>query len=472
MILPLVRWRDRFSCFAPVPASFHRRARVFLAGNAFPDFRRDQIGIRVGGMRRCRTRWRLGIFVWIGLVVFPALLFPAESALPQRVYLWHRAWTPSFQQAVTESAGHFAALDVLAAEITWKKGQPEVARVSPPWMQIKTYDRPVAVVVRIGPYAGEWKPNDASTRAVIEVCRAQLAAVRTQGLIPTELQLDFDAATARLASYRNLLRVVRTEVAPPRLTITSLPDWLRSADFDALVGETDGYVLQVHSLEKPTSPNAPFTLCDPVRARAWVEEAARRGRPFRVALPAYGYRVVFDPEGTFVGLEAEQGGRSWPPGYRQRLAIAEPAEIAAFVQQLLASPPRGCEGIAWFRLPSPDDELAWSWPTLRAVMAGEVPAANLVLEAKADPTGALNLTVVNRGETSVEPAAFRLEWSDARLLAADMLAGWQIANRTRDSLELRPPPHGSNGLLRPGDTLRVGWLRLDPPSEIRATLLR
>lgn len=395
----------------------------------------------------------------------------ARAALPQRAYVWQRAWTPAVRAAVAETGNSFTALDVLVAEIAWRNGQVVTTPVTPDWAALRAHARSVALVVRVGPTAAAWAPDSPATRGVVAACTQALARARAAGIEPAELQLDFDAATSRLAAYRDLLRAVRAAVRPPRLTLTTLPDWLRSADFATLVAEADGFTLQVHSLEKPATLAAPFTLCDPAKARTWVARAAALGRPFRVALPAYGYRLIFDGAGKFTALEAEGEPRDWPAGYTTRLAIADAAEISALAGELLASPPPHCEGIAWFRLPIAGDELAWSWPTLRAVLRGEIPRARLALLASPAASGVLELTLTNTGDAAAEPAAFRLEWRDALALAADGLAGWQVERAGPTTLLVRPPPHGSNGLLRPGQTLRVGWLRLDRAAEVTAFLL-
>jgi hypothetical protein len=125
--------------------------------------------------------------------------------------------------------------------------------------------------------------------------------------------------------------------------------------------------------------------------------------------------------------------------------------------------------LVWFRFPTADDELAWSWPTLRAVMQGRVPAARLVLQTALAPGGTYDLTLANLGETQAEPRAFRVTWHGARLLLADGLAGWQLTRSGPESLVVKPPPHDSNGVLRPGESRPVGWLRLDHPVAVEAT---
>lgn len=409
--------------------------------------------------------------MWIAALCALLSATALAAALPQRAYVWQRAWTPTVRTAVAETGRNFAALDVLAAEISWRNGQAATMSVAPDWAALRSHAHAVALVVRVGPTAATWAPDSPATHAIVAACTQALARAHAAGVEPTELQLDFDAATARLAPYREMLQLVRREVRPPRLVITTLPAWMGSPDFAALIAETDGFVLQVHSLEKPASRDAAFTLCDPAKARAWIERAAAFGRPFRVALPAYGYRLAFDAVGKFTALEAEGEPRDWPAGFTTRVVLADAAEISALVQQLLASPPPHCEGIAWFRFPTAGDELAWSWPTLRAVMLGRAPRAQLTLVAQSVAGGTLELLETNQGDASAEPAAFRLEWRDARALATDGLAGWRVERDGAHAIIVRPPPHDTNGLLRPGESLRVGWLRLDRPAAMTAVPL-
>jgi len=49
--------------------------------------------------------------------------------------------------------------------------------------------------------------------------------------------------------------------------------------FQPLIHAADGYVLQVHSLERPKSFDTAFTLCDPGVARGAVAKATQIGMP-------------------------------------------------------------------------------------------------------------------------------------------------------------------------------------------------
>ena len=151
----------------------------------------------------------------------------------------------------------------------------------------------------------------------------------------SELQIDFDCAESKLDGYRIWIEAFRKKLAPVRIVITALPSWLEQAAFKPLAEACNGYVLQVHSLERPQAPDAIPGICDPVAAKRAVEKADRLGVPFRVALPTYGYVIAFGPDGHFIGLSAEGPAKSWPEGVRLREARSlTPNEMAGLVSKL------------------------------------------------------------------------------------------------------------------------------------------
>lgn len=386
---------------------------------------------------------------------------PAASGLKQSAYVWQRQWSPALRHDLVEDAADFSGYDVLGAEIDWPDGLPAVHRVEVDWETLRQAGRPVGIVIRVAPRNGRWTAGSVETHAVVDTCLDLGARARTHGVDPAELQIDFDAATSGLGEYRALVREVRQQVAPHRLVITALPDWMNTSDFQNLLLEVDAYVLQVHSLEKPGRIEATYKLFDPERATRWIETASSLHHPFRLALPTYGYRLDFDRDGNFAALEAEGPQHLVVPVQQQRLALSDPAVLADFVRPLLASPPPACEGISWFRFPVREDELAWSWPTLRAVMHGTVPVSGLTLLCAASGHGLLDLFEVNQGAADATPASFRITWKEARLKSVDGLGGWRVERESADTIVVRPPLPGSNGLLRPGDRLRVGWIRFN-----------
>src|SRR6185295_17266685 len=141
------------------------------------------------------------------------------------------------------------------------------------------------------------------------------AEARAKGIRLSEIQLDYDCPESKLADYRDVLPRLRRAASPLPLTITVLPSWMRHRRaFRTLTEQADGYVLQLHSLILPRSPDEQITMIEPTSAKGWVEEASRFGRPFRVALPTHGYTAALDEKGELVGLLAEGPLFSWAPG--------------------------------------------------------------------------------------------------------------------------------------------------------------
>ena len=89
-----------------------------------------------------------------------------------------------------------------------------------------------------------------------------------------------------------------------------------SRGLDSIIDATDETVLQLHALG-----GWPVGLFDPYsavwRTRAYSLKHAKK--PFRISLPAYGYRVRFDARGNAFAVEAEM-----------------PADMAALVEALRA----------------------------------------------------------------------------------------------------------------------------------------
>jgi hypothetical protein len=283
-----------------------------------------------------------------------------------------------------------------------------------------------------------------------------------------ELQIDFDCAAGKLDGYRVWVEAIRARVTPVPVVITALPSWLGRSACGRLVAAADGWVLQVHSLERPRDMAAPVSLCDPVRARLAVARAARLGRPFRVALPTYGYTVGFDGQGRFVGLAAEGSSRSWPEGVQLRELRADPAAMAALVHGWTLDRPAALRGVIWYRLPVAGDRLNWSWPTLAAVMAGQAPGGRLRADARRPRPGLVEIDLVNDGNADHSgPVGVTVRWSGARRVAGDALGGVVLVEEGPGLAVFR-----SAGAVRlePGGRRVLGWLRLDVEVEVHAEL--
>ncbi len=410
-----------------------------------------------------------------------------HGPLSQDAYIWQRTWTPGVAQAAGELSDCFEELCVLGAEVSFTGGRPQVARTAIDWERLQpdlpaTRPEPggasarppsssrgrIGLALRIGPFSGPFHSDDEVARLLGGLAEQLVAEARSAGVEPAELQIDFDAAESKLAGYREWVQAIRRRVGPVPVVITALPSWLGRSAFGDLIAAADGYVLQVHSLERPSGPDAPMELCDPDRARAWVEQAARFGRPFRVALPTYCYLVAFDADGQFLGLSAEGPTPDWPTDAQLRLLRADPARMAELVRGWTADRPSMLQGLIWYRLPVADDRMNWRWPTLAAVMAGRTPQPRLSVEVRRCEEPLFDIDLVNDGDDdALLDVAVDAEWAGAELIAVDAIGGFSSDSSLDSRVCFSPQFPVSGRMLPPGRRVSVGWIRLDRATEVR-----
>lgn len=411
-----------------------------------------------------------GLLVALGaglvlLLVFQRPARRANGLLAHEAYLWQRAWTQPVREAVASHANHFRQLVLLNAEVSWQDKLPQVAHVAPNYATLRDLKSPVGLALRIGPYPGPFTTNDAVTVFLADLAAALVQRAKTNGLSVSELHLDFDCATSKLDGYRVWVEAIQCRVAPLPVTITALPSWLRSPAFKRLAEAAPNYVLQVHSVERPASFDAPFTLCDPVEAQRAVERAGRIGVPFRVALPTYGYALAFDKAGQFLGLSAEGPRRNWPEGAKLREVHSNPLELALLLQAWTANRPAAMRGVIWYRLPVAVDNLNWRWPTLGAMLAARVPRESFHAAMRRVGTGLVEISLVNDGELDISSRlAVEVRWSGARLVAGDGHRGFQLVDGGPSAASFQTQTQPSR--LRAGESLMVGWLRFDRDCEV------
>lgn len=412
---------------------------------------------------------KLFIAAGVGLTVF--LLWSRTErrmtgTLQHEVYIWQRAWTEPVRSAVSDRGADFAALTVLAAEVTWRDKQPQVVRVALDYPSLVKARRPVGIALRIGPYSGPFTTNDSITVFLAELAASLVSEARANNLPLAELQIDFDSAASKLDGYRVWVEAIQRRVAPLPVTITALPSWLKSPAFKRLAIVATNYVLQVHSLERPRSVDAPFTLCDPRAASRAVERAGRIGVPFRVALPTYGYLLAFDAGGKFLGLAAEGPRPNWPPDAQLREVHSDPIELAELVGDWTQNRPAALRGVIWYRLPVTTDKFNWRWPTLSAILESRLPRESLRVETRRVEAGLMEISLVNDGELDISSRlAVEVRWSNARLVAGDGQQGFELVEQDVSAARFQTQPAFRR--LPAGERLVLGWLRFDRDCEVQ-----
>lgn len=389
--------------------------------------------------------------------------------LTHSAYVWQREWTDRIREALQRHQPLIAEWAVLAAEVEFRAGAaPRVARVALDHAALRDSGRPISFAIRVAPYSGAFDRTRPETGFLLKLAGDVLKNARQHGIEPAALHLDFDAATRQLDGYRLWLAALREAIEPTPLVFTALPTWLNSAAFARLAQATDLYVLQVHSWAAPKTPDQPFTLCDPESAQRAIVQAARLNRPFQVALPTYGYRAWFDGQNRLLGLSAEGPALTAAGNAQVREVRADPVAMAGLVNWLNSQPFESLRGVIWYRLPLPEDRLSWNERTWQTVMRGQAPTANTALKLEKSATGLVEVALQATGDAdSLLNQPVRLDWRQARLIAADGLAGFTIQRIGPDALRLQPSAP-SPLRLAPGQQILIGWLRFDHFPEISA----
>jgi hypothetical protein len=415
---------------------------------------------------------RLWVLVTVGAIlrwtILSASANPAtrvSGPLPQHVYLWQRTWNEAVRDAVLQHATNFTELAALAAEVTWRSGSPQAVRVSLDYELLRQATAPLGLVLRIGPFNGPFQADDRRARWLGDFSKELIQEAASNQTHIVELQIDFDCAESKLDGFGVWLEAIRSRLAPLPVVITALPSWLKQPSFKRLIDKADGYVLQVHSLSRPSSIQAPFSLCDPQLALQAVELADRLGKPFRVALPTYGYLLAFDSQGRFAGLSAEGPAKNWPSDFKMRELRADPLAMATLVQRWTTGRSRSLNGIIWYRLPVAGERFNWPWATLAEVMNGKAPHTSAKVEIREPQPGLVEADLINTGQTDFnQPVRVVLHWKDARLLASDGLQGIEVTEAGSNRIVFVNTPEFAR--LPPGERRTLGWIRLDQKAEV------
>lgn len=373
----------------------------------------------------------------------------ARASFLSDAYVWQRRWSPSLTGAIRASAPLLRALRVLAWEWDGRRA-PVVPAVD--WALLATTGLQTIATLRIGTtLTGSSNMLDRVTAAVHSLLEQVPRLVA--------IEVDHDSPTAALPEYSNFLNHLRGRLpGSVELYATALPTWLSSSEFPRFARATDELVMQVHALEGPLDG-----LFDPDRAYRWTLETARKGlRPFRIALPTYGSRAVLRSDGGILAIESEvPSGTGLAPGIE--LAVS-PASVAGFLSRLERSPPAELSGLAWFRLPLPTDERAWSLTTWHALLRRETPSetATLSLRPTRGPTGLFDL-VASADSVWDVLLPHRIEL-DAHCRLGDGTNGYTFRASPAPSFSTQ-----DDHLLRAGRSRILGWVRCgDAVPQLRA----
>ncbi|NUM55880.1 MAG: DUF3142 domain-containing protein [Candidatus Hydrogenedentes bacterium] len=405
------------------------------------------------------------IAVSLSAVILAGLWMNAPAPAPPRpvpsaYYVWQLQWNDDVRDAVRLADATANAFMVLIGEVNAAGGELRLQRGYPDWNALSKAHSPVTIVLRANAALGDLLQGEARERAIdyiADTLDAAIAEANTKGTTIRGIQLDYDCPSAKLASYEILVDALRPRYGKLEMSITALPTWLKWRDFEQLIDTLTYYVLQVHSLEKPTAFDQPITLCDTGRIPGYLRRAASIGAPYYLALPTYGYRFVFDEHGKFVSIVAEGPAPVVNSRQRVRTVMTDPGDIAATVRAIRANPPHALAGYVWFRLPVASDELNWPWPTLEAVRDGRTPKTVFTAELRNPSPGLYELHITNAGETwPPQPIRAMISYTPNAILASDTHNGFVAESRMTSSTILSGPAP------RPGQSVLSAWFRMTP----------
>lgn len=385
--------------------------------------------------------------------------------LSHDLYVWQRAWDGNVTEAFLQSREFADAHVILGAEVSWIGGVPEAAFVPLDEAASTSGQEPVGLALRINRFEGDAEHYANQAPRLASITGRLMESARAAGLRVREIHVDYDAPESKLLSYAGWLEAIRQAAPGARLTITTLPCWLDADGFPRLLAAVDEHVLQVHSLAAPSAANVEAALCDPRKARRWVERAGSFRTPFRVSLPTYGYRLARDPDGDLLGVEAEGPPLSWGALTGIVEVRSDPTVMSALVSEWTASRPEPMRGLLWYRLPVEGDRLNWSLRTLCRVVRGGAPRSRFEVDLSESRHGLAEVAWRNTGEVDgTPPTSARVSWPAGTLVAADGVSGYEASvcgGGTRRSILFRRPSEYVPIPLPPGAVRRIGWVRFD-----------
>jgi hypothetical protein len=411
------------------------------------------------------------ILVILGLAILLLKQKPAESKfVPPRheCYIWQRAWTDELQMSILKAAEHIHTFIGLAAEVDVRPGRQQRQMIPVDHSFLSRLQEPAGLAIRINPYSGPFGPDADATKYLIQTIQDVLASAKELDFTPSEVQIDYDCAESKLAGYCAWVKQLKQAFPEYPITITALPSWMKQREFKRLIQSSDGYVLQVHSLEKPQTFDQKVVLCDPKRVLAWVQQAERLGVPYRVALPTYGYLVAYDEQGQFFGLSAEGLMPGWPRKTRVKTILSNPKEIAAILQEIQTLSPKHLSGIIWFRLPVPSDQLNWQWHTLECVIQGQTLTEKIEAVCDWSEPNLAEIYLVNSGDVDVSGWISVSLAFEGSCLAADGLLGYAVIEDKKGGLLVRPDTLDAGWRIRSQEKIKIAWCRFDREMEVNA----
>jgi hypothetical protein len=381
-----------------------------------------------------------------GLIKLHALTCLLLFVLTSRVhaddaYIWQRQWSAELAQSIQAQTPLFEHYRVVGAQheagANWVEPKVNLAA-------LKAAGKPLVLVLRL-PGSAPVLTAAALAQRIVPLRARWLAA----GVTVARVELDFDCAESQLGAYRSQLLALRA-LLPKELAIdiTALPAWLKDPMLPSLLAATDRVTLQVHSVLAPKRG-----LFDSRLAESWVRQfSALSSKPFSVALPAYGAKLLLDSAGKVIGVEHEaELGMARASELELQTA---PESVRALIDSFAARPAANLAGFVWFRLPLPSDERAWAPVTLAAVIKRQVLRAQIRPLFAPNAAGGFDVQLQNTGNVN---ASLPLRLAVNARCLGDGVGGYRFAKAVFSAKVALT--------VKPGVSRTIGWLRCPAGSQ-------
>ena len=192
-----------------------------------------------------------------------------------------------------------------------------------------------------------------------------------------EIQIDCDVPESLLHGYALFLENLRAQIPEKHFSVTLLPCHLRHpAELRRISRQISYFVLQLHALERPEDLPSEYRLFDFSAAVRAMDMALGLQMPFKMALPAYAYRLHYSEKtGKFRRLSAENTPRKQKDEI-VKIALPDWGELLEFRKKYAEIP------VIWFRLAVPGDRLCLEAENLRRLDAGISPLETMEISVR------------------------------------------------------------------------------------------
>jgi len=354
-------------------------------------------------------------FVFFFLLLFCNLSFAYENS----VYIWQRSWKPEISESINRIAPLSDQFKVLAADLKAENKRIVFSKVGVNWTYLRAKNN-VAVDIRMRTDLSKFlKAEDLS--GIVGMLAAGVEDIvsdaKKEGINVTGVELDYDCPTSKLIDFTRFLKDLRLRIKGRMLSITALPTWTQSKDFQEITKLVDYYVLQLHSFEIPKNQTAAQYIFPKNKANEYFDQALSLNRPFYLSLPTYGYEAAYTKDDEFIGLRAEGGVQYFADGIKRKMIFAQPKEVVNFLNFLSNDKSNNFKGVCWFRLPVSSDRFNWDMKTLEKVIKREALVAHLRVEVIDKPDGLREIYLVNDGDINfTEEVSFDVFWKGEKPL--------------------------------------------------------